>query len=86
MWTRPTGHGPHPTLVNGGPRRCGQELSGAPARAWWVVAMARRQLPRGGGGGRGGRGGALTGDGAAVKWSGDGGKVAVTKVSGGGGG
>jgi hypothetical protein len=45
--------------------------------------MARRQLPRGGGGGRGGRGGALTGDRAAVKWSGDGGKVAVTKARGG---
>jgi hypothetical protein len=41
---------------------------------------------RGGGGrgGRGGAGGALTGDGAAVKWSGDSGKAAATKVRGGG--
>jgi hypothetical protein len=36
-----------------------------------------------GGGGRGGRGGALTGDGAAVKQSGDGGKTAAMKTCGG---
>jgi hypothetical protein len=39
---------------------------------------------RGGRAGCGGAGGALTGDGAAVKRPGDGGKAVVTKVHGGG--
>jgi hypothetical protein len=56
----------------------------AAARPLKRGAQALR-LTGGGRGGRGGAGGALTGDGAAVKWSGNSGKAAAMKARDGGG-
>jgi hypothetical protein len=52
-WTWSTGHGPHPALVHGGLRWCGQEHGGVPAGARRGGATSHRRLLRGAGEGEG---------------------------------